>query len=279
MTRSLAIVVTLILSGCARAAQQPQVPGGGPAPTAPPAVFAYQPSSTTYRVSSHRTIQQDIQGTTQTTQTDLRLQLAADVVPSDSGLLASFVIDSVFQASLPGVTPADLDRVRGAQFSAALQPSGDLADIGAMASSSQLYRIISNSLSQFFPRIPADGVEGGESWTDTTETMANNGAADITTSSTTENTASHWQVGGPSQVITVTWTATYTFTGAGEQLGQAFTIDGQGRRFGHYRLGADGQYLGGVTADSSTADVLVTGLGITVPVQTVGADTVTIVPE
>jgi len=268
-------LMCLLVAGCAAG---PDLPAPPPAPETPRA-FTFAPSATTYLVSSYSTIAQNIQGMAQETQTELRFRLVTDVLPSDSGLQASLVVDSILQVSMPGVSATDIDRVLGSQFGATLQPTGELADIDAMESNSPLFRVITNSVSQFFPRIPDGGLPSGTTWTDTTEVVGNNGAADITTAAITVHETSDWTPADGQDALTISWRASYTFTGQGEQLGQPFTIQGKGRRAGRYQLAADGRYLGSVMADSSTADVVVTNLGITVPIQNIRADTVSVVPQ
>lgn len=265
----------LLVVGCASGTDQPVQP----ATPETPRVFAFGPSTTTYLVSSYSTIEQNIQGMAQTTQTELRFRLVTDVLASDSGLQTSLVVDSILLVSMPGVSNTDVDRVRGSRFAATLQPTGELADIDAMESNSPLFRVITNSVSQFFPRIPDSGLPSGATWTDTTEVMGNNGAADITTSAITVHETSDWTQAEGQDALTISWQASYTYAGEGEQLGQPFTIQGKGRRTGRYHLAADGRYLGSTMADSSTADVVVTNLGITVPLQTIRADTVSVISQ
>jgi hypothetical protein len=72
-------------------------------------------------------------------------------------------------------------------------------------------------------------------------------------------------------------TSSYTFSGSGVQVGQEFTLEGQGRRYTSQYLGVDGKFLGLVSADTADAEANLKEAGITIPVHQTRTDTLTIV--
>jgi hypothetical protein len=204
--------------------------------------------------------------------------MTVDLLPADTGFSATFTIDTVLGADGPTMVAADLARAVGRIFTADLEPSGRLANIRGAESASPFLRQIFNQVSDFFPRVPMVGAGPGNTWIDTTEILTGSDGSDITIRAITRNVAGEWGQHEERLALPVNWTRTYTVTGTGEQLGQPFTLDGTGETQGQSLLSADGRYLGSVAADSRDIEILLTGVGMTIPVRQVRADTVRILP-
>jgi hypothetical protein len=261
----------LTLTAC-RSAPDAAVEAAAPAP----AVFRYAPAQASYLTVSRRSVEQDLQGMTQQTDIVLRLTIHSDITPLDSGFQVTFTVDSVLDMQLPGASSAEARRLEGRRFSAAAHPTGELIDFDAGATTSPFAQQVANTIEQFFPTVPFDGVREGAAWTDSTSTVGNSGGAQITTTAVTENHAEVWTQFLGQDALVVAWVSRYRFTGAGEQLGQPFTIDGGGERVGRHYLSRDGRLLATMSTDSSTAQAEVSGLGMTIPIRQIGADSILI---
>jgi hypothetical protein len=224
-------------------------------------------------------IDQEIQGQLQRSETSVRYRLTVDLLPADTGLSATFTIDTVLRGHGPSVAAEDLAHAVGRTFTADLARSGRLSDIRGVESVSPFLRQIINQMSDFFPRLPRGGAAPGNTWVDTTEILTGSNGSDITIRAITRNSARDWGQHQEQLALPVNWTRTYTVTGAGEQLGQPFTLDGNGETQGQSFLSADGRYLGSVASDSRDIEILLTGVGMTIPLRQVRADTVRILPQ
>ncbi len=266
------VVLTALTVGCASTSDT--------ASAAPlmPASFNFGPGTGKYLTISRRIIDQEMQGTRQQTKTNLSYRLSSEVSEAGGQLAAAFVVDSILEADMPGVGTAEIQRMEGRRFQSPLMPTGALTDFPSGQANSPLGLSITNSLRQFFPRIPEGGVGQAMQWADTTENVSSSGmGADLTTKAVTLHESTGWADYEGQPALAVNWSASYIVTGEGEQLGQSFVLEGTGRRLGTHYLGADGQYLGTVATDSATIEVTVTRLGLTVPITQSGADTVRIV--
>jgi hypothetical protein len=256
---------------------------GGPAqaaaiPSSNPQAFAFQPGMARYLSASHTTIDQEIQGQLQRSEMSVRYRMSVNLLPVDTGFAATFTIDTVLVAEGPTVVAGDLAQAAGRTFTANLAPTGRLADVRGGESTSQFLRQIFGQVSDFFPRLPTNGATQGLIWIDTTEIATGNNGSDITIRAITRHEAGEWGPHEAQRALPVNWTRTYTLTGTGEQLGQPFTLDGTGETRGLTFLSADGRYLGSVAADARDIEVLLTGVGMTIPLRQVRADTVRILP-
>ena len=65
-------------------------------------------------------------------------------------------------------------------------------------------------------------------------------------------------------------------TGAGQQMGQNFTLTGTGQTQGEHLLSVDGVFLGMALRDSSEAEVMLPAIGIAVPIVQAVVDSVRI---
>lgn len=243
-----------------------------------PRSFVFQPGMTRYLAASHTTIDQEIQGQLQRSEMSIRYQMSVNLLPVDTGFAATFTIDTVLTAEGPAVVAADLAQATRRTFTATLAPTGRLDRVQGGESTSPFLRQIYNQVSDFFPRLPSNGARQGLTWSDTTEIATDSDGSDITIRAITRHEAGEWGQHEAHLALPVNWTRTYTLTGTGEQLGQPFTLDGTGETHGLTFLSADGRYLGSVEADARDMEVLLTGVGMTIPLRQVRADTVRILP-
>ena len=262
-------LAVLALTGC-RSASDAAVVAAEPER----AVFHYAPVRASYLAVSRRNVEQDMQGTTQHTETILRVEVASELRPVDSGFEATFTIDSILQLEMPGASGVEARRLEGRRYSGLTSPTGEFTDFDPGTATSPLAQQITNIIEQFFPTVPGDGVEEGSVWTDSTANVGNNGGAEITTTAVTENHAESWTQFLGQDALVVSWVSQYRFTGSGEQLGQPFTIDGSGERRGQHYLGRDGKLLGSISSDSSTAEATIATFGMSIPIRQSAADSI-----
>lgn len=270
----------LMAFACGASVDRPSTPTARAAPDSViegPRAFRFGPAATSYLATTHRINDSEVQGTASRTETSLRYAVSVDISQQNDTMRVAFVIDSVIEAVGPGVTPQDLTQPIGERFTAALRPWGALEDFEPAPTNPPLLSQIANDLSRFFPLLPDTGVTSGDTWTDTTETSQTSGGADITTVGVIENTAGEWAEYQDTTALPITWVMHYTLQGTGTQLGQPFTITGSGRRTGQHFVSNTGEFLGSVSADSASTEVFLTDIGMTIPIEIRGADTVTVV--
>ncbi|UCG86736.1 MAG: hypothetical protein JSW71_23045, partial [Gemmatimonadota bacterium] len=148
---------------------------------------------------------------------------------------------------------------------------------GGEAGGSLAHEVAERLLEPFFPRIPLAGVRAGDHWADTLETTASLGGVENTVRSLREHRATEWTSYLGQQALHIVTTSSYTFNGSGVQVGQEFTLEGEGRRHSHYYIGRDGVFLGFVSADTADAAAYLTEAGITIPVHQTRADTLAVI--
>ncbi len=237
----------------------------------------YAPVTEQYSFASQRIVDSEIQGQPTQTTILLRFLLSTSVTAEPDGLRAAMTIDSVLEAAGGGYLPGSAEQAVGTRFSAALARDGELREFAVdTGAESLLLDQIAGNVSQFFPRIPPEGLAPGSRWIDTTTTSRRAPGAEVTVDAVTSNEAGGWSGDAGARVLEVEWTRRYTFGGTGEQMGQAFTIDGAGTTVGRHRFGEDGRYVGSTSADSSSSTVTLTALGIEIPVTQAGTDTVSV---
>jgi hypothetical protein len=268
MRRLPAVVVVLV--SCKPGAPPAQTAAPTPAPAA---AVTYRPGTTTYRLVQHRHVEQVFQGQPLTTDVVTRLELSTTLEPGDSGLVATFVIDSVALDGGPGFPAEAVAGAEGARFMAAMFPGGALAPLDLSDPTNPLLQQLAFLLQDFFPTIPRAGAGVGERWTDTTEEHGTSGGADVHVTSVNVRSSPAWTTFSGAQALEVLTDATIEIEGTGAQAGQAFTVAGAGRGHGHHYLSVDGRLLGGSHADTVTMAIELTGLGVTIPVSQRTADT------
>lgn len=269
MTVRLIVVATTLLIACSRASSDP-----APAPI--PSTFQYAPQQGRYLQASHRTVTQDVSGLESSTTTTLRYIVTTVVDAGSPSSHLQFTIDSVID-----VDGAEFDRrqaaaVRGAVFEGQLLPSGEVTGLHEGNANDPLMSRIQTTLSQFFPIIPDAGLRPGATWVDTTSSVRRTGRTQVQIDAIVESSAGDWEDVADGVTITITWRASYTLSGEGEQLGRRFTIRGSGVTTGHSHVSGEGMFLATFSSDSSSAEVVVEELGYEIPVLQSGTDTLTL---
>ncbi len=270
--RHVVAAIVWLIAGACGGTQKTEEP-------APDTRTRYQPFGASYHGVTHSRIEQTFNDQSDVTEVGMRYYVTADVVQSDSVLHATLAIDSITHvvASRAGAIGMQADSARGVTYNGILSYSGALSGFsGGEGGGSLAAEVSSRLLARFFPVIPDDGIELGVIWTDTLETSATLGGVENTVHTIRQHEATEWtHYGGQTALLLVT-VADYTFSGAGVQAGQAFTLEGQGRRHSRQYLSADGRFLGFVAADTAEAEAHLTEAGIVIPVHQTRADTLTI---
>lgn len=252
-----------------------------PRPVTPPAErVVLRPDTTSYLFASRLRVKQELQGQEQRTEEALRYRFTIALAPGAEGLQATFSIDSVLLAEGESMSDADVRAATGTRFAALVADTGELRGFAPTGgpSSSQLVARIGNDLKQLFPHLPGGGVLPGLTWGDTTEAVTRATGPELTIHAVTRYRSGDWTQHGSGRALPIDWTRRYTVSGHGVQLGQQYTLTGEGETVGESLLSVDGRYLGGTAGDSTTMEIVLTGVGITIPVDQARADTIGIVP-
>jgi hypothetical protein len=242
-------------------------------------VASYQPHEVAYSGVTHGRVEQTFNNQLAESEFGLKYFLGVEVVQAQGALDVTFTLDSITEATgFPGGSiTARIDSAAGAVFTARLARDGALEDFDGGSSSGSLVRELADRVfEQFFPRIPPTGAEPGMQWTDTLTSEATVGGVENTVQSTNQYRATEWTSFAGQQALHIEAISEYTFSGSGVQAGQDFTLEGQGRRHFHQYLSENGVFLGFVSADTANAEARLTDAGITIPVQQIRADTLSI---
>jgi len=232
-----------------------------------------------YLVRQDVHIQQDFAGLPPSMQLGYGLYLTAVITgPTDStGFQAGFTIDSVTVDSGSQFPPqVNMAAAKGFRVTGRLTPTGEFTN--PMPSDSSAAASLGNLLPRFrsfFPRLPANGVRPDTTWTDSTTTTEVTGGSTITTHVLSRRAATTWEDRRGVRALRIDISATYQFSGTGEQGGATFTIDGSGMGTGIQYLAADGRFLGGESHDSTTLTIDLPLQGITIPRRQTAHTTVT----
>lgn len=249
-------------------------PSPAPEPGPPPRI-AYAPATARYAAVSHRHVEQEISGQTTANTIVTRYVLRTEIQPpADAGMPVTMVLDSLTIEGQAGISQAEIAAAQGSRFSAILRPGGTLREFTGGDTTRSLVRQIASTLRHFFPRIPPAGAEPGGRWTDTTESATDVGGVVITMHTVATHEVLDWDSRGGSRSLPIRTDATYTLTGTGMQAGQTLTLEGSGTRHMLRYLSGDGVYVGGLAADTSRFEVLLTQMGITIPGRQWSADTI-----
>src|SRR6266516_4115264 len=182
--------------------------------------------------------------------------------PADSvGYPTTFRVDSIVADS---GTPAP-----GAEF------------VNAVPSDSALAQTVAQLLGNFrdfLPRLAADGVKPGATWTDTVETTQKAGDATSSRRTNMHASASTWEDRAGVSGLRVETSQTYHVTGSGKNAGQPYELSGEGTATGTAFLTADGRYLAGEVRDSTALTVRLPVQGVSVPVVQVAHTAVSALP-
>jgi hypothetical protein len=189
---------------------------------------------------------------------------------------ATIVFDSI-RAEGGMISPSEAARMKGVRLTGAFTPDGQITSLsGDSALSGQLQTIAAN-IRLFFPRIPAQGAEPGQQWSDTVETKTT-AEPRLVIRSFNNRKALDWTEQGGKRALRIEVSTDYTLSGSGQQMGQDYTLEGKGVRLSTQYLGADGHYLGATSRDSSNVTVSVSSQGISFASIQLRADTVAVIP-
>lgn len=269
-----ALILAVLIGGCAKKGGDEQPP--------PALVVVYQPHEAAYAGVTHGQVEQTFNNQVAESEFGLAYYLRTVVTGMQGDLEVTLSIDSITAVTgfAGGSLAARIDSARGAAFTAHLANNGALEDFSGGESSGSLVRELADRvLAQFFPLIPVTGAQPGMEWTDTVTSEATVGGVENTVQSVNHSRSIEWTAYAGEQALHIETVSDYTFSGSGVQAGQDFTLDGRGRRHSHQYLSAQGIYLGLVSADTAHAEAQLTTAGITIPVQQIRADTLSITSD
>ncbi len=271
------IVLSLGLLACASA--QPAT-RPAPAPQAPPPLPArvtYAPAQARYRAVQHTHQRQMMEGNPQEGRYVLEVLATVSLSgPAGVPMAYTFGLDSV-RADGGVIMPAEIARAHGTRLTGTISPEGVVTNFTGDSTLTGQLQNIAIAARQFYPRLPAGGVEPGQAWSDTSETKSS-GATQLTIRIASDRKAIDWTDQGGRRTLHVAVDATYTVNGTGQQMGQDFTISGNGIRHGDLYISAEGTYLGATSRDSSNVTVSLPAIGMSFPSIQIRHDTVSVIP-
>ncbi len=259
-------------AGCTRTA-----PAGRPVSgVQPPSRVRLVPDTARYRVASHLRVEQRLGGQPQVSNLSLVYLLSVALVPGSTAgeLKAQITVDSVTRYEGLGAVSQAANEAQRLRFSGTLLPTGELRDLQGGGSAGPLHSEIARDIREFFPRLPSSGLASGDSWTDTTEQEITSGGVPLTIRSVAEHLVGGQVEDAGFRVLPIRTVTRYTFSGAGRQGGQEFTVEGSGRRHATEYVSLDGRYRGLVAADTSDFTISVPAAGLSIPGKQFRADTV-----
>ena len=296
MTPRLLLFVAALAGGCAsgRAGTaaaptpaSPAQPPSTPATPAPPPVASapasvrYGPSALRYLVHRQLNIQQTLGDQVQSQSLGARIFVTMAITgPTDSvGYPTTFSIDSIVADSgTPAPVADNMVKVRKLVFAGRVARRGEF--VNALPSDSALAQSVAQLLGNFrdfLPRLPAEGVKPGATWTDTVETTQKAGDATSSKRATIHATATPWERAGVSG-LRVETSQSYHVTGSGKNAGQLYELSGEGTATGTAFLTADGRYMAGDMRDSTALTIRLPVQGVSVPVVQVAHTAVSVLP-
>jgi len=264
------------LAACATPATTlPSPASPGPAAASP---VVYAPGTARYRRASHLYVEQEVGGQTQHINEVLVYFVSATLARQGDRMTLSLTVDSVPRYEAGGPASGLAERARGASFTGDLAPNGEIISLGGGDSSNKLVQQLAEDFRTFYPRVPSTGVEPGSRWTDTTETTSRSGGLPLTVVAVSRHEALMPADSGAERALPIRTFTTYSFSGSGSQGGQAYSVEGEGRRLTTKRLSVVGRYLGMVAADTSSYTISLRGLDVSIPGRQTRADTLSIIP-
>jgi hypothetical protein len=197
-----------------------------------------------------------------------------------SGYPTIFTVDSIKPDSGVMLPPwINVGLARGLRITGHLAPTGEF--VGGRASDStaaENLAMLLVSFQSFYPRIPVNGVNVGDSWSDTL-TLVDRGGNRVTTRRTVRQTrAVAWEETTGGRVLRLEVSERYELSDQGTGGGQPFHAKGTGVTASVERLGAGGRFLGTVARDSSNLVITLTAQGVTIPRRQITTTTVTVLP-
>lgn len=253
-----------------------------PAPVPPSTAVRFGPGALRYVVHQHVRMDHDRIDMPPTSQLSWRTFVAATVTgPAEAaGYPAIFTVDSIKPDSGFLLPPwIDLTLARGLRFVGHLAPTGEF--VGSRASDSaaaENVAMLVGRFQNFYPRIPASGVNLGDTWTDSL-TLVDRGGGRVTTRKTVRRVhAAAWEETPGGKVLRLEVSEQYELSEQGSGGGQPFEAKGTGVSASVERLGAGGRFLGTVARDSTNLVITLTAQGLTIPRRQITTTTVTVLP-
>ncbi len=269
------VTLVLFLGACALPKAPP---AASPTPVAPgPVTFAA--GVVQYRRASHLHVEQQVGGQTQRIDQALLYFISATLTRQGDRMAVSLTVDSVPRYESDGAAAGVAERARGARFTGELAPNGEISALSGGDSSNKVLQQLADELTNFYPRIPPTGAEPLARWTDTTQTTSKTRGLPLTVVSWSRHEAEAPADSGAARALPIRTLTTYSFTGSGAQGGQAYSVQGEGRRHTVERLSLSGRFLGLISADTSTYTISLLGLDVSIPGRQTRADTLSIVPQ
>ncbi len=260
------------LAGCGGSSANAP-PAGAVAPA--PNRFRFGPSVTSYEGVSHRVVERSVDGRMQRDGFVLLYHLTAEIRDADSTLMASFIIDTVLDATGQNILPKEIGSATGTRFNAPLSWTGVLGPLAGGDATSILSGQLARQIEGFLPRLPQDGLRPNSTWMDTTETTRDDAGAEIAVRAVPQYRSDDWRPDEAGrQVLTVHWDRTYELHGSGDQFGQPFTIEGTGTVRGVSLLSSDGVFLGSMREDELTGQMLLVEFDEIRQIRQTQADTI-----
>jgi hypothetical protein len=277
MMRMAAVVGVLVVVACSgggtpAATPSPKPgarPSGGdrtPAPTATPhgGAILYRPTArANYAIERRDSLTLDLQGGSQVQQFSRTAYLTVSIAEgSTSGYQTTIRLDSLRQKEGGTVSADSVLRAEGTTWTGTLTPQGRLGDLKADRGSGVADQV-GASLGVLFPVLPAAGLQGATTWSDTAERVLKTDAFDAKERAVT----SYRLVKQDGRVYVLDAATGFQRTGTGGQAGQPMEMTSQGTRKTTYQFGADGLVAGAEGADSAEMTISVPAVGQTVPVH------------
>ena len=258
-----------------------------PTPPAPPpasgfASVRYGPGAQRYLVHRQLHIRQTLGDQVQAQTLGARIFVTMAITgPADSiGYPTTFSVDSIVADSgTPAPVADNIVKVRKLVFAGRVARRGEF--VNAVPSDSALAQSVAQLLGNFrdfLPRLPADGVKPGGTWTDTVETTQKGGDATSSRHTTIHASASTWEDRAGVSGLRVETSQTYHVAGSGKNAGQPYELSGEGTAIGTAFLSADGRYMAGEVRDSTALTVRLPVQGVSVPVVQVAHTAVSALP-
>jgi hypothetical protein len=250
-----------------------------PAPTtrSVPQSVKYSSGTTHFRAVSRVHQQQEIQGNSQSLDFLLEYFITTVLGTGTPGVMRmQFTIDSM-HAEGGLVAPAEVSRAKGIRLTGTMGPDGRVIELTGDSILTGQLQSVAAAIKQFFPRIPATGVEAGAQWSDTTE-IKTSGATQLVIHSINHRHAGDWTQYAGVRAVRIDVASNYTLSGTGQQMGQEFTLTGEGVKSTSQYLSSEGRYLGAASKDSSNFTVSLSAMGMTIPSIQIRSDTVAVAP-
>jgi hypothetical protein len=236
------------------------------------------PGTAHYRSASYVHLEQQVSGQPQQSDEVRVFFITANLRPRGEALGVTLTVDSIGRYEAGPASPRT-EQIRGVTFTGTLAPNGEIQGLAGGDSTIRAVAELADGLSHLYPRIPSRGVEPGAQWTDTTQTISRTGGLPLTVVQVSQHRADPPTGTGPAGAIPIHTETSYTFSGQGSQGGQAFSVNGQGRRHTMELLGLGGLFRGLTLADTSTFTVSLPALDVTIPGRQTRADTLSLLPE